>query len=240
MAAHNFAANKIYSRIQEYKDDIIELERIAFSYNADTSFVCNEENGSKNAQSPDSTDEMIRYFFFGTLILMAGLAGKISKNAEPGNSTSINQYSTERFCMSYSSAWEKVQQNVDSVNVEIAVRIMEKRKDDNSFSANINIVVLKEKQTESTDYLANVSHRQLIDENLECDLIGVCESSLGGCDGSLLKQTFVSNGFRILQCQYIVKKEDNTTFIVTASMDYDGNKIQEAEIDKILSSFVIK
>ena len=38
----------------------------------------------------------------------------------------------------------------------------------------------------------------------------------------------------------IVKKEDNTTFIVTASMDCDGNKIQEAEIDKILSSFVIK
>ena len=88
-------ANKIYSQIQEYKDDIIELERIAFSYNADTSFVCNEENGSKNAQSAESTDEMIRYFFLGTLILMFGLAGKISKNTESGNNTSINQYSTE-------------------------------------------------------------------------------------------------------------------------------------------------
>ena len=48
------------------------------------------------------------------------------------------------------------------------------------------------------------------------------------------------NGCKILQYRYIVKKEDNTTFIITASVDYDNNRSQKAEIDKILSSFVIK
>ena len=237
------AANRIYSQIQAHKDDIIELEKIAFKYNADTSSACNEENDDEaNLQSTDSSDEVIRYLFLGVFCLMFGLAGKMSnqENAEQVNDTYINQYSTEVFCISYPSAWEKAQQNIDSVDTEIAVRIMEKPKYDYSFSPSIDIVVLKEKRMESIDSLAKISHKQLVDVNSECDLMGVSESSLGGYDGSLLKQTIVSNGCKILQYRYIVKKEDNTTFIITASVDYDNNRSQKAEIDKILSSFVIK
>lgn len=237
------AANKIYTQIQEYKDDIIELEKIAFKYNADTSPACNEENCDEiNMQSTDSSDEIIRYFFLGIFCLMFGLAGKVSnqENAEQGNGTFINQYSTEKFCISYPSTWEKAQQNIDSVNTETAVRIMGKRKDNYSFSPSINIMVLKEKRIESTDSLAKISHKQLIDTNLNSCLIDICKSSLSGYDSSLLKQTIFSNEYKILQYRHIVKKEDNTTFIITASMDYDNNRSQKAEIDKILSSFVIK
>ena len=117
---------------------------------------------------------------------------------------------------------------------------MEKRKDDYSFSPNINIIVSKDKRTESTDYLAEISHKQLTNANIDCDLIGIYNRSLGGYNGSLLKQTLVLKGFKILQYQYIIKKMDNTTFIITASMDYNNYEIQETTIDEILSSLIIK
>jgi pyruvate/2-oxoacid:ferredoxin oxidoreductase alpha subunit len=74
----------------------------------------------------------------------------------------------------------------------------------------------------------------------KCNFISIDDCILSGYKGSVLKQTIVLNGFKYLQYQYIVKKEDNTTFIITVDMDNSNYESQEDTIKEILSSLIIK
>ena len=252
-----YAANKIYAQILDNRNDIIELERIALENKVNISSTCNEKKNDtiidNNEQSTNSENNTIVSIMFAALLFLTiGLAIYYSKEnskkeissieqVEQNGNYFISQLSYDKFSITYPSTWEKVQQDVEAgTKTTISIQIMEKRKDDYSFSPNINIIVSKDKRIESTGYLAEISHKQLINANIDCELIGIYNCSLGGHSGSLLKQNLVLNGFKILQHQYIIKKEDNTTFIITAAMDYDKYKTQETIIDEILSSFIIK
>ena len=263
-----YAANKIYAQIQDFKDNIIELERIV-SENKINILSTSKQTKEDIVLETKDTEEVINdntqvkipiaiiaVLIIGVVFVLMAISSltQLEKDyntvshiyddiekAKFQNNGFISQFSSDKFSITYPSTWEKVQQNVDTgTKTTISIQIMEKRKDDYSFSPNINIIVSKDKRTESTDYLAEISHKQLTNANIDCDLIGIYNRSLGGYNGSLLKQTLVLKGFKILQYQYIIKKMDNTTFIITASMDYNNYEIQETTIDEILSSLIIK
>ena len=118
--------------------------------------------------------------------------------------------------------------------------IEENLNDENKPVSSINIIISNKKWNEPTSYLAKKSHEEIKKYDYQCNFISIDDCILSGYKGSVLKQTIVLNGFKYLQYQYIVKKEDNTTFIITVDMDNSNYESQEDTIKEILSSLIIK
>lgn len=70
--------------------------------------------------------------------------------------------------------------------------------------------------------------------------LGISNTQVSGCKGSLLEAIFDLQGYTLRSSQYIVKKADNTTFIITATTDNRKHKEQMKVISKILKSIQIK
>lgn len=254
-----YAANKIYSQILKYKDNIVELERIAIDNQINILVTCSKGSESivvgKEKQSSEDNNiigyGILTIVFLLTLgiILYSLTLDKVNQLTKDvvvqeqidNEDNYMQKFSSDKFSITYPSTWEKVQQDVEAgTKTTISIQIMEKRKDDYSFSPNINIIVSKDKRIESTDYLAEISHKQLINAGIKCELISIENCKLSNFEGSICKQIVILNGFEILQYQYIIKKQDNTTFIITAAMDNSNYESQEDTIKEILSSLIIK
>lgn len=152
-----------------------------------------------------------------------------------------NQYSNSYFNLRYPSSWQIVQDgNQVTSNTAISVQIMEKQRNDVDFRPNINIIVSNRKWEESTSYLAqqtSQNNKRLIPNYI---FIGIGSTQVGGCNGSLLESTIEKQGYKLHSSQYIVKKSDNTTFIITATTDNDKHLEQMKIINQILKSIHIK
>ena len=151
------------------------------------------------------------------------------------------QYSNAYFSLCYPSSWQIVQDgNQATANTSIAVQIMEKRKNDIDFRPNINIIVSNRKWEESTSSIA----RQVAQNNKQMvpsyKHLGISDTSISGCSGSLLEGTIEFQGYTLRSNQFIVKKPDNTTFTITATTDNGKHREQMKIINQILKSIRIK
>lgn len=264
------ATNQIYSQILKHKNNIVELERIAIENQINTLLTYNKnkeeedeivvkekkEDGIVKKEKHISVEIFMAVVVISILIL--GITGiyytattydhidqsskKIVKQEQIDNRNNLmKNYSSDKFSLNYPETWEIRLENVLSTsNTAIALQIMEKRKDDYSFAPNINIIVCKTKRIESTNYLAEMSHKQFLSAGFKSDLINIEDCMISGCKASRCKQIVVLEGFEIMQYQYVVKKQDNTTFIITASMDNSDYKEQEHTINGIIESLIIK
>ena len=151
------------------------------------------------------------------------------------------QYSNAYFSLRYPPSWQIVQEeNKVTTNTSIAVQIMEKQMNDVDFRPNINIIVSSEKRKESTSYMARQSsqnNKQMIPSYRQ---IGISNTQISGCKGSLLEAIVDLQDYTLRSSQYIVKKADNTTFIISATTDNGKHKEQMKIISAILKSIEIK
>lgn len=151
------------------------------------------------------------------------------------------QYSNSYFSLHYPSSWQVVQDdNQVTANTSIAVQIMEKQKNDVDFRPNINIIVSSKKWKESTSYIAQQSsqnNKQIVPSYKQ---LGISDTQISGCKGSLLEGTIELQGYKLRSSQYTVKKADNTTFIITITTDNGKHKKQMEIINAILKSIEIR
>lgn len=152
-----------------------------------------------------------------------------------------NEYSNKYFSLKYPSTWQIVQDNNQATaTTTISVQIMEKKKNDVDFRPNINIIVSATKWTEPASYLAqqtSQNNRKVVSTYKQ---LSISDTEISGCKGSLLSSSMYLQGYSMRSDQYIVKKSDNTTFIITATTDSNKYQSQMAVINEILKSLVIK
>lgn len=151
------------------------------------------------------------------------------------------QFSNKYFSIKYPSSWQIVQEeNQATNNATVSLQIMEKQKNEYDFRPNINIIVSNKKWSESTAYLAEQTSRNnsITIPNYK-QLAIFNNTSLGKCKGNLLWYSFTIQGYHLRGNQYIVKKSDNTTFIITATMDSSKYNEQITMVHDILESLFI-
>lgn len=151
-------------------------------------------------------------------------------------------YSNENFSIKYPATWQIVQDDSQVTNnTSISVQIMEKQKNDNDFRPNINIIVSKKKWSEPTSYLAKntISQNKQIMNSYQ--LLEQSDNiSISNCQGSLIDYTFNIQGYKLHGIQYILKKKDNTTFIITVTTDAAKHSKQKVISDALINSLKLK
>lgn len=152
------------------------------------------------------------------------------------------EYSNKYFSLRYPSSWQIIQDdNHLTETTVISLQIMQKQLNDYDYRPNINLIVSATKRAEPTSYIARQTadyNKKLLPNYVEINITNDVE--IDGNKGSLLSILWEYQGFKIRGDQYIVKKADNTTFIITASTDNAKYQKQSAVIKKILDSIVIK
>lgn len=152
------------------------------------------------------------------------------------------QYSNEYFSIKYPTTWQIVQDdNHVTNNTNVSVQIMEKLKNDYNFRPNINIIVSKKKWTEPTSYLAQntiAQNKQIMNSYKLLEQSN--NISISNCQGSLIDYTFNIQGYKLHGIQYIVKKKDNTTFIITVTSDAAKHSKQKVIADAMINSLKLK
>lgn len=151
------------------------------------------------------------------------------------------EYSNKYFSLRYPSSWQVVQDdNNATATTVISLQIMQKQMNDYDFRPNINIIVSNTKWAEPTSYLAqqtSQNNRKVVSTYKQ---LSISDTEISGCKGSLLSSSMYLQGYSMRSDQYIVKKSDNTTYIITATTDLNKYQAQMAIINEILKSLVIK
>lgn len=158
------------------------------------------------------------------------------------NSSLDRQYSNEYFSIEYPTTWQIVQDdNQVTGNTTVSVQIMEKLKNDHDFRPNINIIVSKKKWSEPTSYLVQntIAQNKQIMNNYHL-LEQSNDIYIDNCQGSVIDYTFDIQGYKLHGMQYIVKKKDNTTFIITATTDAAKHSKQKGIADAMINSLKLK
>ena len=189
--------------------------------------------------SNDNLEAKFNKFTNGFKTLITEDKSPVVETEEPSGLD--KQYSNAYFSLRYPSSWQIVQDgNQVTANTSIAVQIMEKRKNDIDFRPNINIIVSSRKWEESTSYIArqsSQSNKQMVPSYKQ---LGISDTNISGCSGSLLEGTIEMQGYKLRSSQYIVKKSDNTTFTITATTDNGKHREQMKIINQVLKSIHIK
>lgn len=147
-------------------------------------------------------------------------------------------YSNSDFSLYYPKSWSIVQENAKAnAHITIAIQVMAQNVKDYEFAPNVNVIVSQDKHSESTDVLARISFKQLKDAGIPCKLIGITPCNLNGCRGSVVEYTAKIQGFTLRILQYIVKKSNNKTFTVTATIDNAKLSTQKNTAQKIVNTF---
>lgn len=63
---------------------------------------------------------------------------------------------------------------------------------------------------------------------------------LSNCKGSRIEQQFTVQNYSLGSIQYMVKKQDNTTYTLTATMDANQYSTQVLILKEIINSLIIK
>lgn len=161
---------------------------------------------------------------------------KIKVNAELPK-----HFSNSKFSISYPKEWDIVQEDVRMTKrTTIAVQVMNQNVQDYEFAPNVNVIVSSEKYVESTYSLAQNGFQQLKDAGFASKLISITDCNLNGCRGSVAEYTAVIQNFTLRMWQYVVKKPDNTTFYITATIDNATDSSQRPVVREIVNSFYAK
>lgn len=150
-------------------------------------------------------------------------------------------YSNSNFSLHYPKSWSIVQENVRATaHTTIAVQIMVQNVENYEFAPNINVIVSSDKHQESTDDLARIAYNQVKDAGISCKLISITPCNLNGCRGSVIEYTATLHDFTLRILQYVVKKLDNKTFTITATIDNERLSTQKNTVQEIVNTFSVK
>lgn len=152
-------------------------------------------------------------------------------------STSIINGKIRTFSIEYPKSWEIIQEDAKvSDNTIINLIIMQKAFNEVDFRPNINIIMSKNKYIESTSQLAKKSYDQFHRAGYASSLIGIHNCKVGRINGSVVE--FIGNieGYLLHYFQYIVKKHDNTTCVITLTLDHNNLSNQMCLASKIIES----
>lgn len=204
-----------------------DIERINSLMSEKTTSVNNERNKKEEYWTMEQLDNSIL---------------NETPNIKSNQSVNLSkQYSNKYFSIKYPSSWQVVQDdNQVTANTSISVQIMQIAENDYDFSPNINIIVSSKKWQESTEYLAQQSANSSKEALSTYNKIGISNTYIDNCKGSLLEYSLSISGYKLYGNQYIVKKSDNTTFTITATTDYNKHSMQIVEVVAILKSIHIK
>lgn len=149
-------------------------------------------------------------------------------------------YSNSKFSIRYPSNWEVVQENAQvTANTTIAVQIMQRGTNEYDFRPNVNIIASKYKRTETTASLARVSYNQAKELGFATNLIDIYDCQINGNNGSIAEYIATVDGYKLHIYQYIVKKKDNSTFIITMTLDHNNLRVQKSLSHQIVDSIKI-
>lgn len=163
---------------------------------------------------------------------------EILKDSNPTQLTEI--YCNNMFSIRYPSNWEVIQENTQALDsTRIAVQIMQVGINDYDFRPNINVIVSKDKHPESTTSLAKSSFNQARKFGYATTLISVHDCQINGKKGSVSECYATLEGYKLHIYQYIVKKKDNSTFIITMTLDHKKIDDQKSISQRIINSIKI-
>lgn len=156
------------------------------------------------------------------------------------NSSLTQEYTTNTFSINYPYDWEIVQQNNKVTNnTTVAVQIMRQELNEYDFRPNVNVIISGRKNKERTSTLAYISYNQVKETGFAESLVNIDSCSVGGCDGSVVEYIANVEGYKLHIYQYIVKKLDNTTIIITMTLDHSKLNNQKDVAQKIINSIKI-
>lgn len=158
----------------------------------------------------------------------------------PDNKFLPEVYSNSKFSIRYPSNWDVVQENAQATdNTTIAVQIMQRGTNDYDFRQNVNIIASKDKRTETTASLARVSYNQARKIGFATNLIGIHDCQVNGKGGSVAEYIATVEGYKLHIYQYIIKKKDNSTFVITMTLDHNNLGTQKSLSQQIINSIKI-
>lgn len=155
------------------------------------------------------------------------------------NTTLSEIYSNSKFSIRYPSNWDVVQENAQAYYATVSVQIMQQETNEYDFRPNINIIISKDKHSETTATLARMSYNKAKEIGYVTNLIGINNCKIDGREGSVVECVAMSNGYELRMYQYIVKKRDNTTFIITVTLDHNNIGDQKRLSQQIIESIKI-
>lgn len=244
-------------------NDIVAIQSSIFMTNNATDQLFKEMNAwlesckpksRKNGMSSVNGEALvtITYLFEGyeaTLVkrkqgiqYMLSTSGEIKRTNTSKSVLLDKLYANEFFSLKYPTSWQIVQDGNQVTNsTKVSLQIMEKQKNETDFRPNINIIVSKRKWNEPTSFLAKQSISQNRNIMSDYNLLNQNDDIvLNNSNGTLIDYTFNIQGYRLHGMQYIVKKKDNTTFIITATTDAAKHNSQEEITKAIINSIIIK
>lgn len=150
-------------------------------------------------------------------------------------------YSNQYFSIRHPSSWEIVQKNNQiTEQALVSVQIMEKQKNDIEFRPNINIIV-GQKRLENTTLLAEIGIKQNKTNLPDYRVISVKNDILlGNYKGTKVEQSCSLGSYKLNFIQYVLKKPDNTTYVVTGTFDTNRAESQRVIVNEIINSLNIK
>lgn len=158
----------------------------------------------------------------------------------PDNKFLSEIYSNSKFSIRYPSNWEVVQENAQATaNATIAVQIMQKGANEYDFRPNVNIIASKDKRAETTASLAMLSYNQAKELGFATNLIDIHDCKISRTDGSITEYIATIDGYKLHIYQYIVKKKDNSTFVITMTLDHNNLGNQKSLSQQIINSIKI-
>ncbi len=158
----------------------------------------------------------------------------------PENKLLTKIYTNSKFSIRYPSNWDVVQENGRAtVNTTIAVQIMQRGTNEYDFRPNVNIIVSKDKRTETTASLARISYNQAKELGFATNLIGIYDCQINGKNGSVAEYIASVEGYRLHIYQYIVKKKDSSIFVITMTLDHNNLREQKSISHQIIDSIKI-
>ena len=234
-------------------NDLIKLQTSNISVNNQTKQIMEEMNAWLLTCNPllisgDIKNE-IKYEFNDITVILKKLKNgyieytvKSKENKLNSKISLTKETSNNYFTLKYPSSWQIVMDdNQVTNNTTVSIQIMQKRVNDYDFCPNINIIVSSRKWNESSSQLATTTIRN--NEKLipRYKFIKKTDNiSIGGYNGSLITSEYSIDNCKVNSYQYIIKKPDNTVFIISATVDTKENKNQMEVINTILNSIIIK
>lgn len=147
------------------------------------------------------------------------------------------RYDADALSIKYPDDWEIVNERTQLTSgVAIALQIMQKEASPYDFRPNINIIVGK-KREESSYELALISKSQISRFARVQSPVSttVCKMSAARFDYTWTYGSYVMYGR-----QYIVKKQDNTVYTITLTVDGSKKERQLEKVGRIFSTLQIK
>lgn len=173
---------------------------------------------------------MRRYLFFFFFVAISTVSVLAQSNI---NMSNWKKYDDGTYSIKYPNNWEATKRGDQLI-------LMQKRTNDYEFTPSVNIIIAAQKRTEKPRYLAEAAYKQVKSTGITIGNASYETTTLAGLSGCSWATSVSMQGFKLYDKQYIVKKNDNTTFIVSYMIEESKRFSQSKVVNDILSTLIIR